>query len=262
MSNKITVATVCFNAAETIDKTIQSVLNQDYSDFEYIIIDGRSTDSTLEIVESYNIKFKEKNIEYRIISEKDNGIFDAMNKAANMADGEWIIYMNADDSFYNDKVLSNISVFLMNDVDIVYGNTNRIKCGKEEFGKAKPINVIYKGMPFCHQSCLTRTELVRKYKFDLKYRVADYNLFLCLALDNKTFKQTDITIANYSVEGYSNKNKYKTYKSTLDIKHDLGLINKNSFKQKIKNIYFYMLLNDNFFAHKLIEKIDKKILKR
>lgn len=114
-------------------------------------------------------------------------------------------------------------------------------------------------MPFCHQSSLTRTELIREYGFDLKYRVADYNLFLHLAIDKKRFVQTDITIANYSVEGYSNKNKYKTYKSILDIKNDVGLINKNSLKQKMKNIYFYLLLNDKCFGHKLISKIDNKL---
>lgn len=262
MSKKITVVTVCFNAAKTIKNTIESVLNQNYDDFEYIIVDGKSSDDTYKIVESYDEKFKEKNVEYIHNSKEDNGIFDAMNKAASIANGEWIIYMNADDTFYNNSVLSNVSKYLKEDVDVVYGNTIRLKGDDAIFALAKPSNIIYKGMPFCHQSSLTRTALVKEYGFDLKYRVADYNLFLHLAMDNKRFVQTDVTIANYSVEGYSNKNKYKTYKSILDIKNDLGLINKKSLKQKIKNIYFYILLNDKCFGHRVISKLDNKLYGR
>lgn len=133
MNKKITVVTVCFNASETIKSTIESVLNQNYYDFEYVIVDGKSKDDTYKIVESYDKKFEEKNIKYMHNSEKDNGIFDAMNKAANIANGEWIIYMNADDTFYDNSVLSNISKYLKDNADVVYGNTIRLKKRRSYF---------------------------------------------------------------------------------------------------------------------------------
>ena len=102
---KITVVTVSFNAEGTIENTIRSVLDQSYDDFEYLILDGKSTDQTYEIVKSYDSSFKEKGIVFRHFSSPDSGIFDAMNKAVQEAQGEWIIYMNADDSFYDQNVL-------------------------------------------------------------------------------------------------------------------------------------------------------------
>ncbi|WP_216245583.1 glycosyltransferase family 2 protein [Faecalicatena faecalis] len=258
MECKISVITVCRNAGNTIRETIESVFQQNYVNYEYIIIDGLSSDNTLQIAQSYREQFASQNIMYKIISEEDNGIFDAMNKAADLAMGEWIIYMNADDSFINNHVLSDISKYLYEQYDVVYGNTMRIK-GKEKFlAEASPINKITKAMPFTHQSCLTKTMLIREYRFDLNYEVADYNLFLHLWLDGYQFLQTDVTIANYSVEGYSNQNKYKTYKSTLHIKHDFGLLNKDSLIQKIKNIYFRMLLDENILGHRVAKIIWQK----
>lgn len=255
---KITVVTVCYNAENTIKDTIESIISQNYNDYEYLLIDGKSTDKTYEIIKSYEKKFKEKKITYRHISEKDNGIFDAMNKAAMLSDGKWIIYMNADDTFCASDVLSKLDGYLLDDYDVVYGNTMRINSNGKEYSEAKDFEVIYKNMPFCHQSCLTKTSVMREYKFDLNYRVADYHFFLRLALDKKKFEKVPVMIANYSTEGYSNKNKYKTYMSILDIKNDLGIINKNSLKQKIKNIYFFVLINDNNIFNKIIKKIDRK----
>ena len=84
----VSLITVCFNSEKTIRNTIESVLNQTYSEIEYIIVDGLSKDNTLGIVHEYDEKFKEKGVIYRVISEKDNGIYDAMNKGIGMAQGE------------------------------------------------------------------------------------------------------------------------------------------------------------------------------
>lgn len=93
----ISIITVCFNSAKTIRQTIESVLNQTYTNIEYILVDGKSTDNTVEIIKEYEPKFAEKGIIYRWISEQDNGIYDAMNKGIKMATGEWIGIINSDD---------------------------------------------------------------------------------------------------------------------------------------------------------------------
>ena len=102
------VVTICYNAENTIKKTIESVLNQNSINYEYIIEDGSSNDSTVEIAESYSEKFKEKGISYKIISKKDDGIYDAMNKAVSVSEGRYVIFMNSDDCFYSKNVLSNV----------------------------------------------------------------------------------------------------------------------------------------------------------
>ena len=86
----LTVVTVCFNAEATIAATFESVLRQEYMDYEYLVIDGKSTDNTMDIVEEYSQRFKEKGISFRMVSEKDHGIYDAMNKAIKMAKATWI----------------------------------------------------------------------------------------------------------------------------------------------------------------------------
>lgn len=257
----ITIATVCRNAQITIRTTIESVLAQTYNDFEYIIIDGLSTDSTYNIVCEYDEAFKKRGIRYRHISEKDKGIFDAMNKAVLLSDGIWINYMNADDSFHNKEVLKEVFSFDLSNIDVVYGDTLRVKNGIGHVGKGRPADDIYLNMPFCHQSGFVRSYILKEQMFDLNYYSAsDYNFFLNIYLKGKQFKYVEIIVANYSLDGFSNQNKYKTYLETLDIKHSLKIINKNSVKQKIKNYYFKMLLSEEVLFHPLICKIDNAIM--
>lgn len=261
----VSIVTVTWNAEKTIEATLQSVLSQTFTDYEYIIVDGQSSDSTYEIVCRYQEAFEDKGIRYIHISEKDNGIFDAMNKAISMASGEWINFMNADDKLHDTDVLEQLFVNTgdtYENISVIYGNTVRVSADSTELGLAKPIEVMRLNMPFCHQSSFTRTSVMKEYKFDLNYRVADYNFFLRLFLNGGEFRKTDVTIADYSVEGYSNQNKYKTYIGTLDVKHDVGLINKNTFKQKLKNVYFKQLLKDKGFLHSVVSFIDSKMSRR
>ena len=99
---KISVVTVCYNAVETIEKTILSVINKTYQNIEYIIIDGASTDGTVDIINRYRDK-----IAY-FVSEPDKGIYDAMNKGINAATGDWISFMNAGDTFYCNKTIHRL----------------------------------------------------------------------------------------------------------------------------------------------------------
>lgn len=117
---KISIITVCYNAEDTISDTIESVLSQDYKDVEYIIVDGKSTDRTLEIIQSIKNGIK-------LISEKDRGIYDAMNKGINTASGDVIGILNADDVYKNSQVLTEVMDAFKANVSIVYGDIEYVK---------------------------------------------------------------------------------------------------------------------------------------
>ena len=117
---KISIITITFNAEATLNRTLNSVFTQSYKDIEHIIIDGNSSDKTLEICKSYSHISK-------IISEPDNGVYDAFNKGLKLATGDVIGFLNADDIFYdNNSVKEIVNAFSINETDIVYGNLNYI----------------------------------------------------------------------------------------------------------------------------------------
>ena len=175
---KISIITVCFNAEDTISDTIQSVLSQDYEDVEYIIVDGKSTDRTLEIIQS-----KQKRIQ--LISEKDQGIYDAMNKGINIASGDVIGILNADDVYKNKQVLSEVMNAFKNNVSIVYGDIEYVNndlsrvVRKWKAGIFQPGKFKWGWMPphpgfFMKKSCYQRYGL-----FNLNLSTsADYELML------------------------------------------------------------------------------------
>ncbi len=119
---KVSIITVCYNSASTIEDTIQSVANQIHQDIEYIIVDGKSKDTTVDIINKYNTTVS------KWISEKDNGIYDAMNKGIEMASGEIIGILNADDVFANNNVIENIVQYFKDDtIDALYADLKYVR---------------------------------------------------------------------------------------------------------------------------------------
>lgn len=217
--DKITVITVCYNAAATIRNTIESVLIQDYKNYEYIVVDGASEDETLSIAETYRKDFDSKNVPLSVVSEKDNGIYDAMNKAIDMASGDWIVFMNADDSFYNADSIRLVFERDLNGCSVVYGDCVRIDGNGAYPMKANPPETLPKQMPFMHQAVFTKADLCKKYKFDLSYKLcADYDMFFKLYSLGYKFKQADVTVCNYSIRGISGCALLDAQKEVIQIK--------------------------------------------
>lgn len=177
---KISLITVCYNSEKTIKDTFESVLKQKYDNYEYLVIDGASKDSTVKIIKEYEKKFKGK---MKWISEKDKGIYDAMNKGVKMASGDVIGLINSDDYLYSADVFSIISDNFDDNVDGVYGNL--FLEADDALGIPKRTIISKKGkyslgwMP-PHPTVYLRKEVYKKVGlYDIKFRIAaDYDLLL------------------------------------------------------------------------------------
>lgn len=253
MSNvKISIITVVFNSIDKIEATILSVINQTYSNIEYIIIDGGSTDGTIEIIKKYSNKIS------FWISKPDKGVYDAMNKGIDTATGEWINFMNAGDSFYNNNVIHDIFHSGMDkSTTVIYGDTLNIFSFGNFLFKAKLLSEIERGMPFCHQSTFVKREVLANYHFDRSFKIsADYNLFYNLYKKEYTFSYFPICISNYEVaeEGISNSS--KLIKEEFLINKNQKLYYKRFFKYKIGYIIYALLPNN------IVNKIKRKRMAR
>lgn len=245
---KLTVITVCFNAKKTIKRTLESVLSQKCNKFDYLIIDGKSTDGTVEILEEYKEKFKDEAIKMNYISEEDDGLYDAMNKGIRLADGEWLIFMNADDEFYDENAIENFIIEATDKSAVIYGDSCIVDEKEITFRKSQPIDTIVKHLPFIPQSAFIRTEIQRLYLFDTKYKIAaDFDCFLRMYLDGHVFTQTNNVFSKFYMGGISNKDEWKTYKEDITIKHNNGIINKYSLIQLLKYIRRYCMEKINVF---------------
>lgn len=239
---KISIITVCYNSAKTIEKTINSVISQDYPDFEYIIIDGASTDNTLNIIKKYQQTYPIK-----LISEPDNGIYDAMNKGVNIANGKWVLFLNSDDYLYNKEVISIVIPMLeKTNCDILYGATEFRYDNFNLIKQPSPLKAFWRRMPFCHQSCYTKRQLLINHPFDVSYKIAaDYEFLLHHYKNGYYFHKTENIISSYSVNGVSDNLQFEATKECIEI-----LKKEGSYTLKIK--LFYKLI--------ALKPIIKKIL--
>lgn len=190
---KISVVTVCLNSADTIRDTIESVINQKNIDLEYIIMDGKSTDGTLEIIEEYAGKSYIK-----FISEKDSGLYNAMNKALSFCSGDYVIFLNSGDTFLRDDVLARVGEAA--NEELIYGNVLRV-FGAEELlekysGKYCVWKLLLMGKMPCHQGIFTRTDRMKQLAFDEQYRIcADFDFLVRCQKEKVTMQYVDIDIS-------------------------------------------------------------------
>ena len=206
MINSVTVVTVTYNAEQYLEDTIKSIINQDHENLEFIIIDGNSTDSTKAIIKNY-----ENKIDYWI-SEPDDGIYHAMNKAVEQANNEWIIFINAGDSFVSDNIVSKVMAEDIKGYHLLYGTIYIIDDnGKRVLAKVPNNKDIYSYPAICHQSLFTKTKILKKYSFDTTYKIcADYDFELKCADKGYQFKRLDYAISNFLKGGLNSKEIYRT----------------------------------------------------
>jgi glycosyltransferase involved in cell wall biosynthesis len=228
----ISVVTVSLNAEKTIERTIKSVLSQDFDNFEHVIVDGVSSDSTLNFIKKYSKKTKYPHKIDNWISEKDGGLYDAMNKAVKLASGKYVIFLNADDYFVNKKVLSNISKNISKmDVDLFCARVVFFERGVEKTGKhpdhVENISSYFKrGHLIAHQGLFAKRNLLLKYPFDLSYVVLADQDWMCRMLNlNKSFYISNRVVSHFSLNGLSRRNFILFLKEHLRfIKNNFGTI--------------------------------------
>ena len=246
MSKKLTIITVVFNDKTHIESTIKNVLAQTFKDYEYIIIDGGSTDGTLDIIKKYDKKTT-------WISEPDSGLYDAMNKGIKLAAGEWLNFLNSGDTFYSNQILENIiKTKNIKKYDLIYGDSIIIKKNKKLYSKAIDINsnTIKRKMGLCHQSVFVRKSIAPFY--NLKYKLkAEYNWIIDIVfkIDATRIKHITIPIVFYSVGGIGEK------QLLLNLKEKILLIQKKfGFKQTIKNCPDYLTILLRHIKYNIIGK--------
>lgn len=190
---KVSVVTVTYNCGSIIRGTLESVIGQDFPNIEYIIVDGASTDDTLDVVYEY-----QNQVQF-IISEPDEGVYDAMNKGIDIATGDWIIFMNAGDRFYGNSVISQICWDKYVDSGVVFGDyvnssdpLTIVKCNRP-FTQRKRQFIT---MGFHHQSSFVRSDLAKRIKFDLSFRLcADYNMIWKIWKEGYRIDRTNVVVA-------------------------------------------------------------------
>ena len=198
---KITIITVCVNAEKTIKDTIESVLKQSYKDFEYIIVDGKSSDDTLKIISKYDDK------RIRLISEKDKGLYDAMNKGIKLATGDIIGTINSDDILASEDVFQTVIDNFDENTDVIYAN---IKYYNEDFSKVKRdfISGTKENDYFCpaHPSMYVRKQIYEKIgTYNINYKIAaDFDFMVRCNLNNVRYKYIDKYFVYMRYGGKSN----------------------------------------------------------
>ena len=224
-STKISIITVVFNDEEHLEGTIISVLEQSNSNFEYIIIDGGSTDGTLDIIKKYAERFS------YWISEKDNGIYSAMNKGLRAATGDFVWFLNSGDQIHEKTTIDKLLKKVNRETDVIYGETVLINDNGKILGmrrKEAPENLTWKsfytGMMVCHQSVLVRREIAPTYNEEYRFS-ADFEWVLVSLKNARKIVNYHQVLSRYLAEGTTTKNHKASLKERFNImKKYFGLI--------------------------------------
>ena len=210
---KVTVITICFNSEAVIKKTIESVLNQTYTDIEYIIIDGASKDKTVEIAESYKDAFADKGIDFKIFSEPDKGIYDAMNKGIAKATGELVGLINSGDFYEPQMIETAVKAYEEKPYDIFYGDINLIKDNGQIIVKKSRYDKFPTSRHWNHPTMVVRKayyDEIGTYKCEGIHD--DFEFFLRARKKNARITIKNVTLANFMTGGASNKKSFRQCK--------------------------------------------------
>lgn len=219
LNPRFSIITVTYNAGKVLEDTIQSIVTQTYKNIEYIIVDGASTDNTLQIVEKYGHHI------HKVVSEPDKGLYDAMNKGMKLATGDYLCFLNAGDSFHEDDTLQlMVHSITGNELpDILYGETAIVDADGHFLHMRRlsaPEHLTWKsfkqGMLVCHQAFFARHTLLEPY--DLRFRFsADFDWCIRMMKKARTLHNTHLTIIDYLDEGMTTRNRKASLKERFRI---------------------------------------------
>lgn len=222
-SLKVSIITVCYNAGNVIEQTIRSVLSQDYVNLEYIIIDGNSTDNTLNVIKEA--------VDGRVkwISEPDKGLYDAMNKGIKLATGDWMCFMNAGDRFVDNKTISKVFNLNVDGGDVLYGD---VILEYPPFGNVRRRHNTLSGkkcaLDICHQSTFIKASIMKEYGYDTHYKIfADIDFFYKIWKNGCKFLYVPVDIAVF--EAFDGLSSSKVFTGFKEMTRVYGIKWYNSF---------------------------------
>ncbi|MDD2298319.1 MAG: glycosyltransferase family 2 protein [Fermentimonas sp.] len=213
---KLSIITVTFNAEQTLERTLSSISSQSYPYIEHIIVDGKSTDNTIDLVHKY------ENDKLKWISEPDKGLYDAMNKGIKMSTGDYLCFLNAGDTFF---AADTVELIMQSDepADIIYGETAIVDNNGNFLHMRRlkaPDKLTWKsfkeGMLVCHQAFIVRREITEPY--DLSYNFSsDFDWSIRMLKKSKAIINTNLILINYLNEGMTTTNRKKSLKERYQI---------------------------------------------
>lgn len=242
----ISIVTPVFNNENFLEGTILSVIHQTYKNIEYIIIDGGSTDGTIDIIKRYD-----RFLSYWI-SEPDNGIYDAQNKGINLSSGEYVAILNSDDWYFDNTVVERIAATITNSngIDFIYANANIIKNTGNVIKFNSSINNLKSFNSIPHPSLFLKREIYLKLGgFNLRYKIsADYDLIIRLYKKNCKCTKLDYTIVNIRQGG-------KSFRNQLTLKENFEIRKINKLTNSFANYYKYLSANLKYKLYYFIEML-------
>ncbi len=252
---KISIIIPTYNASKTLSAAIESILEQTFIDYEILIIDGLSTDHTVELAKSYQDE------RIKIISEKDSGIYDAMNKGIQLAEGEWLYFLGSDDYLLRPNTLAEVSQYLNHEYDLVYGN---VVWGdtREIYDGPFTLEKVVKEKNICHQAIFHNKNIyIKMGLYDLTYKYcADHYFNIRCFIEKCNILYIDVLVAYYNINGLSSSGgdiefQKKNKLILIELFENPIEVYSNHLKyQKLQsNILFRTLIN----IHKTIESLAK-----
>jgi len=240
---RVSVITVVFNGVDQLETTIQSVISQTCDNIEYLVIDGGSDDGTIDILRKYDDR-----IDYWV-SERDDGIYDAMNKGIDLSSGEWVNFMNSGDVFFDQDVVASVfgSKNNLDGNDVIYGDVLVIYpeyAHMKKIRKAGFLNDLWKGMQFSHQSMFASAKHLRQNKFNLENKLAaDFDYIYSAYCQHKRFLYIEKTISSVSAGGTSDIKRSQSCRERLSI---VSRLNKDKLANKlIVRLYYSVKIVDS-----------------
>ena len=246
----LSIITITYNAGKVLEPTIRSIIEQDYDGIEYLIIDGGSTDDTLAIAEKYKDRIA------FLVSEKDNGLYDAMNKGLHAATGDYVWFMNAGDAIHSPFIVRKIvdQIIAMNELpDVIYGETAIIAEDRSFIGMRRlkaPRRLNWKsfrmGMLVCHQAFIMKRALAPDY--DLSFRFsADFDWCIRCMKNSVTLHNTGLILADYLQEGLTTLN------------HKASLKERYAIMCRYYGSPFVMVLHGWFAMRTVADKLSRRL---
>jgi glycosyltransferase involved in cell wall biosynthesis len=248
----ISVITINFENLKELQKTFSSVVSQTYQDLEYIVIDGGSQDGTVNFLQEHSTALS------YWVSEKDNGIYDAMNKGVKVAKGEWIVFMNSGDLFFQDSTIEQIAPYLDRVNDVVYGGFELISDDEYGYrtsqGQPADLSLIWHQIPTCHQSVFVKRKLQSQYPFNTSLNwCADHDFLARLYQLGSKFQEIPIIVSKFDASGGKVRDllTYTTERWSIcrkyfgkTIRHELFFLNEyrvfwvqKNLNQRIRNFF-------------------------